>query len=74
MRCSLGISNFLEEISSLSHSVVFLQAPNGDQDSPETHPGGLPGRDRFGKLPTAWLMEQLAEIGLLARISHWKNL
>ena len=24
MRCSLGISNFLEEISSLSHSVVFL--------------------------------------------------
>ena len=24
MRCSLGIFNFLEEISSLSHSVVFL--------------------------------------------------
>ena len=24
MRCSLGISNFLEVISSLSHSVVFL--------------------------------------------------
>ena len=24
MQCSLGISNFLEEISSLSHSVVFL--------------------------------------------------
>ena len=24
MICSLGISNFLEEISSLSHSVVFL--------------------------------------------------
>ena len=24
MECSLGISNFLEEISSLSHSVVFL--------------------------------------------------
>ena len=24
MKCSLGISNFLEEISSLSHSVVFL--------------------------------------------------
>ena len=24
MNCSLGISNFLEEISSLSHSVVFL--------------------------------------------------
>ena len=24
MRCSLGVSNFLEEISSLSHSVVFL--------------------------------------------------
>ena len=23
MKCSLGISNFLEEISSLSHSVVF---------------------------------------------------
>ena len=23
-RCSLGISNFLEEISSLSHSIVFL--------------------------------------------------
>ena len=23
-KCSLGISNFLEEISSLSHSVVFL--------------------------------------------------
>jgi len=24
MTCSLGISNFLEEISSLSHSIVFL--------------------------------------------------
>ena len=24
MKCSLGICNFLEEISSLSHSVVFL--------------------------------------------------
>ena len=24
MKCSLGISNFLEEISSLFHSVVFL--------------------------------------------------
>ena len=24
MKCSLGISNFLEVISSLSHSVVFL--------------------------------------------------
>ena len=24
MKCSFGISNFLEEISSLSHSVVFL--------------------------------------------------
>ena len=24
MKCSLGIFNFLEEISSLSHSVVFL--------------------------------------------------
>ena len=24
MKCSLGISNFLEEIFSLSHSVVFL--------------------------------------------------
>ena len=24
MNCSLGISNFLEEISSLSHSIVFL--------------------------------------------------
>ena len=23
MKCSLGISNFLEEISSLSHSIVF---------------------------------------------------
>ena len=24
MKCSLGVSNFLEEISSLSHSIVFL--------------------------------------------------
>ena len=24
MKCSLGISNFLEEISGLSHSIVFL--------------------------------------------------
>ena len=24
MKCSLGISDFLEEISSLSHSIVFL--------------------------------------------------
>ena len=24
MKCSLGISNFLEEIPSLSHSIVFL--------------------------------------------------
>jgi len=24
MKCSLGISNFLEEITSISHSVVFL--------------------------------------------------
>ena len=24
MKCFLGISNFLEEISSLSHSIVFL--------------------------------------------------
>ena len=26
MKCSLGISSFLKEISSLSHSVVFLYA------------------------------------------------
>ena len=26
MKCSVGISNFLEEISSLSHSIVFLFA------------------------------------------------
>ena len=25
MKCSLGVSNFLEEISSLSHSIVFSQ-------------------------------------------------
>ena len=25
MKCSLGISNFLEEISSLSHSVLSLE-------------------------------------------------
>ena len=24
MKCSLGISNFLKDISSLSHSIVFL--------------------------------------------------
>ena len=24
MKCSLGISNFLEEISALSHSIVFI--------------------------------------------------
>ena len=24
MKCSLGMSNFLEDISSLSHSIVFL--------------------------------------------------
>ena len=24
MKCSLGICNFLEEISSLSHSIIFL--------------------------------------------------
>ena len=24
MKCSLGISNFLEEIASLSHSIIFL--------------------------------------------------
>ena len=24
MKCSLGISNFLEEISGISHSIVFL--------------------------------------------------
>ena len=24
MKCSLGISNFLEEISSLSHSIILL--------------------------------------------------
>ena len=24
MKCSLGMSNFLEEISSLTHSIVFL--------------------------------------------------
>ena len=24
MKCSLGISNFLEEISSLSHSIIYL--------------------------------------------------
>ena len=24
MKCSLGVSNFLEEISSLSHSIIFL--------------------------------------------------
>ena len=27
MKCSLGISNFLEEISSLSHSLVFFNDP-----------------------------------------------
>jgi len=24
MKCSLGVSNFLEEIASLSHSIIFL--------------------------------------------------
>ena len=44
MKCSRGISNFLEEIGSLSHSSVFLYlfaliaeegfliSPNGDKD------------------------------------------
>ena len=27
MKCSLSISNFLEEISSLSHPIVFLLPP-----------------------------------------------
>ena len=31
MKCSLGISNFLEELSSLSHSVVGTQYATGDQ-------------------------------------------
>ena len=35
MKCSVGVSNFLEEISSLSHSVLFLylgaQYATGDQ-------------------------------------------
>ena len=32
MKCSLGISNFLEEISSLSHSVLLgAQYATGDQ-------------------------------------------
>ena len=31
MKCSLGISNFLEEISSLSYSVVFLYFFRGSQ-------------------------------------------
>ena len=36
MKCSLGISNFLEEISSLSHSVVFLYFFQIDGETVET--------------------------------------
>jgi len=35
MTCSLGISNFLEEISSLSHSVVFLYFLTSNTEEPE---------------------------------------
>ena len=36
MKCSLGISNFLEEISSLSHSIVFLYSWQIDAETVET--------------------------------------
>ena len=34
MKCSLGISNFLEEISSLSHSIVSLYFLRNSLESP----------------------------------------
>ena len=36
MKCSLGISNFLEEISSLSQSIVFLYSWQIDAETVET--------------------------------------
>ena len=35
MKCSLGISNFLEEISSLSHSVIQVYAPTSNAEETE---------------------------------------
>ena len=46
MKCSLHISNFLEEISSLSHSVVFLYFFD--------HWGRLRGWDGWMASPTQW--------------------
>ena len=64
MKCSLGISTFLEEISSLSHSVVFLyffaliaeelgvafQAPPGSQASSRGE-----AKDSAPKYPHRWV-------------------
>ena len=42
MKCSLGISNFLEEISSLSHSVVFQGWEDPLEKEMATHSSILP--------------------------------
>ena len=62
MKCSLGISNFLEKLSSLSHSTVFLYffaaAAKSLQSCPTLHNPmdcNLPGSSIHGLQPTRLL-------------------
>ena len=61
MKCSLGISNFLEEISSFSHSIVFLYffaliTEEGFLISPCYFFETLPSDLSFSPLPLASLL------------------
>ena len=59
MKCSLGISNFLEEISSLSHSVLFLYF------------FALIAKEGFLISVVEWFYEDLQE---LLELTHKKNI
>ena len=70
MKCSLGISNFLDEISSLSHSIVFLYffaliTEKGFLISPYT--------SKFGKLGSEEKKKNSAVATGLEKVSFHSN-
>ena len=70
MKCSLGISNFLEEISSFSHSIFslyFLQALDLKLDKIDSGYHHLTLSKLFRALKRSWLIIHSYDI----RKSHW---
>ena len=67
MKCPLGISHFLEEISSLSHSVVFLcflcfSSSGGATPHPKARGGGREELPHVQGAVIAWAQEGLEEL------------